>query len=262
VIYMKTIVCIKQVPSTNEVRLDPVTSTIIRDGRLSVTNPYDTFSIELAIQIKEKLGGEVIGLSMGIPETERLLRDAMSRGVDRSILLSDRAFAGADTLATAYTLSLGVKTIGAYNLILCGKMAIDGDTGQIGPELAEYLKIPHVTDVKEVLEVNEERVICKKITDKGHQILEVKLPALLTLLKDINLPRLPSILGIRQSLDAPFVLKRAEEVRADTSKIGLIGSPTQVLKTYVPKNSSEAIELKGSQTKVVNAIKDIIGEVN
>jgi electron transfer flavoprotein beta subunit len=258
---MRTIVCIKQVPSTNEVRLDPETKTIIRDGHQSVTNPFDTYAIEQAVQIKERLGGQVIGLSMGIPATERLLRDAMSRGVDRSMLLSDRAFAGADTLATSYTLSLGVKDIGDFDLILCGKMAVDGDTAQIGPELAENLAIPHVTDVVELVEVSEEKILCKKATDKGHQLLEVDLPALVTVVKDINMPRLPSIPGIEFSLDAPFSLKNAEDLNAEASRIGLSGSPTQVVKTYIPEKTRTALDITGDMDKQVDHIMKIIEEV-
>lgn len=258
---MRTIVCIKQVPSTNEVRLDPETKTIIRDGRQSVTNPFDTYAIEQAVQIKELMGGEVIGLSMGIPATERLLREAMSRGVDRSLLLSDRSFAGADTLATSYTLSLGVKNIGDFDLILCGKMAVDGDTAQIGPELAESLGIPHITDVVELIEVSEEKILCKKATDKGHQILEIELPALITVVKDINMPRLPSIPGIEFSLDAPFEIKNAQDLNADTKRIGLSGSPTQVVKTYIPEGTRTAVELVGNTENQVEGIMKIIKEV-
>ena len=130
---MKIIVCIKQVPSTNQVKLDPETKTIIRDGRQSVINPFDTYAIEEAVRLKEKLGGKVTALSMGIPATQRILREAMSQGVDEALLLSDRAFAGADTLATAYTLALGARHIGDFDLIVCGRMATDGDTAQIGP---------------------------------------------------------------------------------------------------------------------------------
>jgi electron transfer flavoprotein beta subunit len=258
---MKIIVCIKQVPSTNEVRLDPETKTIIRDGRQSVTNPFDTYAIEQAVQIKDQLGGQVIGLSMGIPATERLLRDAMSRGVDRSMLLSDRSFAGADTLATSYTLSLGVREIGNFDLILCGKMAVDGDTAQIGPELAENLGISHVTDVVEIVEISEEKILCKKATDNGHQLLEVNLPALVTVVKDINMPRLPSIPGIDFSLDAPFTVKNAKDLNADPSRIGLSGSPTQVVKTYIPERTRTALEITGDMENQVDNIMKIIGEV-
>jgi electron transfer flavoprotein beta subunit len=258
---MRTIVCIKQVPSTNEVKLDPETNTIMRDGRQSVTNPFDTYAIEQAVQIKEVLGGEVIGLSMGIPATERLLRDAASRGVDRALLLSDRSFAGADTLATSYTLALGVRDIGDFDLILCGKMAVDGDTAQIGPELAENLGIPHITDVSELVEISDKKIICKKITDKGHQLMEVELPALLTVLKDINMPRLPSIPGIEFGLRAPFEMKNAEDLNADASRIGLSGSPTQVVKTYVPERTREAVTIEGEVEIQAVKIMEIIGEV-
>ncbi|ABR46990.1 Electron transfer flavoprotein, alpha/beta-subunit-like protein [Alkaliphilus metalliredigens QYMF] len=258
---MKIVVCIKQVPSTNEVRLDPVTNTIMRDGRQSVTNPFDTYAIEQAVQIKEELGGEVIALSMGIPATERLLRDAASRGVDSAMLLSDRSFAGADTLATAYTLSLGIRRFHDIDLILCGKMAVDGDTAQIGPELAENLGIPHITDVSEFISVSSKDIVCKKITDTGHQVLRVKLPALLTVVKDINMPRLPSIPGIIFGLTAPFELRDAEALKADPKRIGLSGSPTQVVKTYVPQRQSEAQQIEGDAKIQADSIVKLIKEV-
>ncbi|MEW9121905.1 MAG: electron transfer flavoprotein subunit beta/FixA family protein [Thermotaleaceae bacterium] len=258
---MRIIVCIKQVPSTNEVRLHPVHNTIMRDGRQSVTNPFDTYATEQAIQIKEQQNGEVIALSMGIPATERLLRDAVSRGVDRSMLLSDPKFAGADTLATAYTLSLGIREIGDFDLILCGKMAVDGDTAQIGPELAENLGIPHITDVCEFMRVSKAEIVCKKITDYGHQILKVKLPALITVVKDINMPRLPSIEGVLSSLSAPFEIRNANVLKADEQRIGLTGSPTQVVKTYVPQRQREAIELQGDEERQAELIGKLLGEV-
>ncbi len=258
---MRIVVCVKQVPSSNEVRINPETNTIMRDGRQSVTNPFDTYAIEQAVQIKEKLGGEVIALSMGIPATERLLRDAESRGVDKAMLLSDRSFAGADTLATAYTLSLGIKQFEDIDLILCGKMAVDGDTAQIGPELAENLGIPHVTDVCEFISVSSEYIVCKKIIDNGHQVLRVKLPALLTVVKDINMPRLPSIQGILFGLTAPFELKDAKALNADPKRIGLSGSPTQVVKTYVPERQNEAKKIEGNATIQADEIVEVIKEV-
>lgn len=258
---MKIVVCVKQVPSTNEVRWDPVTNTIIRDGKQSVTNPFDTYAIEQAVQIKEQIGGEVIAISMGIPAVERLLRDAQSRGVDRSILLSDRNFAGADTLATAYTLSLGIKKLNHVDLILCGKMAVDGDTAQIGPELAEHLDIPHVTDVCEIIEVAENEIICKKITDKGALKLRVKLPALITVVKDINMPRLPSIPNILFSITSPFEMHNAATLEADSKRIGLAGSPTQVVKTYAPQRLKEAVLIQGDTVSQAEELADLIGKV-
>ena len=189
------------------------------------------------------------------------MRDAESRGIDRALLLSDRSFAGADTLATAYTLSLGVRDIGDFDLILCGKMAVDGDTAQIGPELAENLGIPHVTDVSELVKISDKKIVCKKITDKGHQLLEVELPALLTVVKDINMPRLPSIPGIEFSLKAPFEMKNAEDLNADASKIGLSGSPTQVVKTYVPERTREAVVVEGEVETQAVKLMEIIREM-
>ena len=258
---MKIVVCIKQVPSTNEVHIDPVTNTIIRDGKQSVTNPFDTYALEQAVQIKDQLGGEVIALSMGIPATERLLRDATSRGADRSLLLSDRSFAGADTLATSYTLSLGIKELGGADLILCGKMAVDGDTAQIGPELAEQLGLPHVTDVLGIDAISETEVLCRKATDNGYQRLKVRLPALLTVVKDLNMPRMSSLPGILFSLDSPFESKNAADLAADPARIGLTGSPTQVVRTYVPQRIREAIVLEGDESQLAEDILNIYSEV-
>ena len=237
---MKIIVCIKQVPSTNEVKLDPETKTIIRDGRQSVINPFDTYAMEEAVRLKEKLGGTVCALSMGIPAVERLLREAMSRGVDSALLLSDRAFAGADTLATAYTLSLGVRHLGDFDLILCGRMAIDGDTAQIGPELAEDLGIPQVTNVT--------------------QQVRVKLPALLTVAKDINMPRMASIRGVKQSLQAPLEVLSAADVQADPQRIGLKGSPTQVVRTFTPEKTVECVWLEGDTAQQAGQLAKVLLE--
>lgn len=258
---MRIAVCIKQVPSTTEVSMDPVTNTIIRDSRQSVTNPFDTYALEQAVQLKEKLGAEVIVLSMGIPGTERLLRDAESRGADSAVLLSDKNFAGADTLATSYTLALGIKQLGNVDLILCGKMAVDGDTAQIGPELAEQLGIPHATDVSEIIDVTSEQIICRKNTDWGTQLLQIKLPALLTLSKDINLPRLPSIPGVLFGLTAPLEVKDAVTLGADLNCIGLSGSPTQVVKTYVMQRRSEAQSIEGEAAVQAEKIKKLIKEL-
>ncbi|MGE4214176.1 MAG: electron transfer flavoprotein subunit beta [Anaerotignaceae bacterium] len=258
---MKIIVCMKQVPSCNEVRLDPVTNTIIRDGCPSVINPFDSSALEQAVEIKERLGGEVTALSMGIPNTQILLQDALSRGCDKAVLLSDRAFAGADTLATAYTLALGVKKIGKADLILCGKMAVDGDTAQIGPELAENLDIPHVTDVNEVVFISDKEIICSKIIDGGSQLINVTLPALITVVKDIKVPRLPSIKGILFSKTACLQVLTAKDLGADITKTGLNGSPTQVVKTFTPVRENTSVEFKGDAKKIGKQISSILGEV-
>ena len=257
---MKIAVCIKQVPSTNEVRLDPVTNTIIRDGRQSVTNPFDTYAVEAAVQIKEQLGGERTVLSMGIPSTERLLRDACSRGADKGVLLSDRAFAGADTLATSYALSLWCRTAG-LDLILCGKMAVDGDTAQIGPELAEHLGIPHITDVCEIMEIDEQKVKVRKQTAQGFEILRTPLPALLTVVKDINLPRMASIPGVKAGMEADTRIYTAADLGADPDRCGLSGSPTQVVRTFTPQRSAEAVEITGATGDKAAKILEMLREV-
>ena len=257
---MKIAVCIKQVPSTNEVRLDPVTNTIIRDGRQSVTNPFDTYAVEAAVQIKEQLGGELTVLSMGIPSTERLLRDACSRGADKGVLLSDRAFAGADTLATSYALSLWCRTAG-LDLILCGKMAVDGDTAQIGPELAEHLGIPHITDVCEIMEIDEQKVKVRKQTARGFEILRTPLPVLLTVVKDINLPRMASIPGVKAGMEADIRIYTAANLGADPDRCGLSGSPTQVVRTFTPQRSAEAVEITGATGDKAAKILEMLREV-
>ena len=257
---MKIAVCIKQVPSTNEVRLDPVTNTIVRDGRQSVINPFDTYALEQAVQIKEALGGQVLVVSMGIPATERLLRDACSRGADRGALLSDRAFAGADTLATSYALSLWCRRE-QPDLILCGKMAVDGDTAQIGPELAEHLGIPHITDVCAVLSVNEKEITVRKVTADGFAVVRTPLPALLTVVKDINLPRMATIPGVRAGQAAVIELLTADDLQADRSRTGLTGSPTQVVRTFTPQRTAQAVELTGEPAEIAHQILDIVREV-
>ena len=256
---MKIIVCIKQVPSSNEVRLDPETHAIIRDARASVINPFDLYAVELGKRLRDRMGGTLTALSMGIPATERLLRETISRGADDAVLLSDRAFAGADTLATSYALSLGVNTIGDADLVLCGKMAVDGDTAQIGPELAETLGIHHVTDVCEVVDITNEDITVKKVTETGNTLLKVKLPAVITVVKDIVQPSLPSIAGVRKSMSAPFKSFTAAEAGADTSKTGFAGSPTTVVKTFTPEGRTEAVPVSKEEAAgfILSAVKEV-----
>ena len=258
---MKIVVCIKQVPSTNRVHMDPVTNTIIRDGRQSVTNPFDTHAIEEAVRLKERMGGHVTAVSMGIPATEKLLRDAVSRGVDDAVLLSDPQFAGADTLATAYTLFRGIQSLGGVDVVICGKMAVDGDTAQIGPELAEFMGIPHVTEVKRILEVTKKSITCEKITDRGHQVLRIKLPALVTVVREINMPRMPSIEGVLNSQQHPVCCLDAAALSADSACIGLTGSPTQVVRTFVPQRQVEAVTIEGDEGLQAKIIHQVIREV-
>ena len=271
---MHIVVCVKAVPSSTEVKMDPVTHTIVRDGRESVVNPFDAAALEVALAIKDERaatgeGCRVSVLSMGIPATEALLRDGIARGASDALLLSDRAFAGADTLATSYALSCGIRELGSASmndaaasgasehgeatpgpslpdLILCGKMAVDGDTAQIGPELAGLFDMPCVTDVRELVAIERGRVTVRHATDAGIELVEVPLPAVLTVAKDIAQPRMPSIAGVRAAAGAPVAVLGAACVQADPARSGLAGSPTQVVRSFVPERSDACEVLEGS----------------
>ncbi len=241
---MNIIVCIKQVPGTTEVKINKETNTIIRDGAEAIINPFDEYAIEEGVRIKEKTDGKVTVISMGIPKVADLLRGTISLGADDAVLLSDRAFAGADTLATSYTLSMGIKKLGAYDLIICGKQATDGDTAQVGPSLAEKLGLPHTTYVRKIEEIREGYIRCQRMTEDGYEIIEMPLPAVITVVKEINEPRFPSIKGKLRAKKAEIKVLTAEDIGADKNLCGLKGSPTQVIKTFVPTHdiNSELIE--------------------
>lgn len=241
---MKTIVTIKQVPDTNEVRLDPRTGTLIREGVPSIINPEDKNAIESALCLREQVGGEVVAISMGPPQADDALREALAMGVDRAILLTDRAFAGADTWATATTLALAVNKLAPFDLVLCGRQAIDGDTAQVGPQMAEYLNVPQITYVRE-FSVSDGRVQATRTLEDGHEVLEAALPALLTITKDANKPRYPTAPGIFKAYRAQEVERwGVAELGADPEGLGLKGSPTQVKRSFSPppKDPGEIIK--------------------
>lgn len=246
---MNIVVCIKQVPATSEVKLNQETNTLIREGIESIINPFDTYAIEEALRLRQKLGGRVTALSMGIPSVVTLLLETLSLGVDQAVLLSDRKFAGADTLATAYALACGVRKIGAFDLIICGKQATDGDTAQVGPSLAEQLGLPHVTYVRAILQVTANTILCSRLTDDGDETVELTLPAVITVVKEINVPRLPSIASLRKAQAASVTIWSAADVMADSSRIGILGSPTQVLRTFVPIHTTAGELITGTATE-------------
>jgi electron transfer flavoprotein beta subunit len=255
---MKIIVCVKQVPGTNEVKMDPVTNTIIRENVESIINPFDTYAIEEAVRIKEKIGAEVIGLSMGIPAAEEILKEAISLGIDKGMLLTDRKFAGADTLATSYTLSLGVIKINNFDLIICGKQASDGDTAQVGPSLAKILGIAYVTDISKIIEINKNNMRCMKITDDGYEEVLVSLPVLITVVKEINMPRFPSIRGMKTAKESEIEILTYEDVTVDDRRLGLKGSPTQVRKTFVPIHNIKNEMIEGTSEEKAEKLADIL----
>lgn len=255
---MKIIVCIKQVPDAKDVRLDPETNTLAREGVQSIMNPYDQHALEEAVRLKEQLGGEVTVLSMGPPQAEEVLRQAISCGADRGVLISDRAFAGADTWATSYTLAKAVNKIGEFDLILCGKQAIDGDTAQVGPGLAIQLDIPFVTCIQKVREADDKRLIMERMMDDGYDVVSVNYPVLLTVVKDLNEPRVPSLKGKMKSKKAEIEMLTAVDVGADASCIGLAGSPTQVVDVFPPPPRGERAILTGN---IDEQIEQLVGKL-
>ncbi|MFX1454021.1 MAG: electron transfer flavoprotein subunit beta/FixA family protein [Promethearchaeota archaeon] len=257
---MKIFVCIKQVPGVSEVRLDPKTNSLVREGIPSITNPIDKHAIELALTIKEKYDAEVIAISMGPPQAEEVLREALAMGVDKAILLSDKAFAGADTLATSYTLALAIKKLlkgskdKANYLVILGAQAIDGDTGQVGPELAEELNINQITYVQK-FELKASKLIVERAFRIDELVvIEAQLPALITVLKEINNPRIPSIAGISRAFKKTVEIINAEELKPDKRRIGRNGSMTEVWKVYVPERKSDQIILSGTNEEVVQEL--------
>lgn len=229
------VVCIKQVPEIADVKIDPNTKTLIREGIPTILNPFDEFAIEEALRIKEKHGGEIIIVSMGPPQARQAIVKCLAMGADRAIHLTDSSFAGADTLATAYTLTKAIRRfIPKFDIILCGKQAIDGDTGQVPPELSELLGIPRISGINK-LEIVEQKVVAHRETDEGHEVLESKLPVLLTALKGLNEPRLPSIRGILSAKQKEIKIVTAPDLNGGTDQFGLTGSPTQVIKIHTPE---------------------------
>jgi electron transfer flavoprotein beta subunit len=232
---MNVIVCLKQVPGTAQVKIDPQTNTLVREGIENVINPFDTYALEEGVRIRERYGGKVTAVSMGPPQAEAALREAISLGVDEAILLSDKAFAGADTWATAYTLASAVNKLGQYDLIICGRQTLDGDTGQVGPELSEMLQIPFVAYVSKIEEMVDGQMQVQRMVEEGHEVIEAPLPAVITVVKEINVPRLPSLRGIMKSKSAVIPVWALPDLGIDQSMVGLAGSFTKVIKVFFPQ---------------------------
>ncbi len=259
---MNIIVCIKQVPDTKEIKLDPKTNTLKREGAPSIINPFDMHAIEEGLRIKDKMGGKVTAITMGPPQAEDALREAISYGVDEAILLSDRAFAGADTLATTYVLGLCIQKLSPFDLVICGKQAIDGDTAQVGPGLAERLNIPHVTWVKKIESIEDKTITIERMMDDGYDILSLRLPALITVVREINDPRVPSIRGKKRARTIEIPVWGIKELDADPSLTGLKGSPTQVKEVFVPRLKREKVLLEGTLDEKLMTLIDRLKEAN
>jgi len=258
---MNIIVCIKQVPDTTDIQIDPETNTLIRSGVACIINPFDMYAIEEGIRLKEKFGGKVSVITMGPPQAEDALREAISLGADEGILISDRSFAGSDTWATSYTLSKAIQKIGEYDLIISGKQAIDGDTAQVGPGISAHLDIPQVTYVKKIEEVkfNQAKYMrTERMTEEGYEIIETPLPCLITVVKEINEPRLPSLKGKMRAKKIEIKKWQAKDLDVDPDLIGLDGSPTKVVRIFTPPPREKGQILEGEPKEVSQKLVELL----
>lgn len=256
---MKIVVCIKQVPDTNEVKLDPVTGTLIRDGVPSIMNPDDKAGLEAALQIKEQTGAQVSVISMGPPQADSVLREAMAMGADNAYLISDRAFGGADTLATSTTIAAAIKNL-EYDLIITGRQAIDGDTAQVGPQISEHLNIPNVSYAEDV-KVEGDSVIIKRQYEDRYHTVKVQMPCLITTLGEANEPRYMTPGGIFDAYrEKEVTVWGLNDITVDTENIGLKGSPTKVAKTFTkqlkPAGTKVNLDPEESATLMVEKLKE------
>jgi electron transfer flavoprotein beta subunit len=258
---MHIIVCIKQVPNTTDVKIDPVKNTLIREGVESIINPFDTYAIEEAVRLKERFTGKVIVVTMGPPQAESALKEAISLGCDEGILVSDRKFAGSDTWATSYTLSCAIRKIGVFDIILCGKQASDGDTAQVGPGISTHLDIPQVTYVKKIEEIKDNKARVERMTEEGYDIVETPIPCLLTVVKEINTPRLPSLRGMMKAKSAKIIQWTADDINCEPKNIGLDGSPTRVVKIFTPAPRKGGEILMGDAAELARKLGDLLKDI-
>ena len=249
---MKIIVCIKQVPDTTEIRIDPVKGTLIREGVPSIMNPDDKGGLELALRLKEQHGAHVTVITMGPPQADLILREAMAMGADRAILLTDRKFAGADTLATSYALAGAIRTL-EYDLIIAGRQAIDGDTAQVGPEMAEHLGLPQVSYVTDARKEGD-KLIVRKESEESVQTLEVEGPCVLTVLASAFPARYMSVAGIMEAYGREVELWSADRIDVDEERLGLKGSPTKVFQSFPKALKAPGEQFEGSAEEAVELI--------
>ena len=258
---MNIIVCIKQVPASSDVKIDPVTGTLIRDGNNTKMNPYDLYALEVALRLKEQTGAVVRTLTMGPPPATSVLEESLWMGCDDGVLMTDRKFGGADVVATSYTISQGVRKMAPYDLIICGKQTTDGDTAQVGAEMAEHLGIPYACYVDKIVEVKDDSIVVETNMDKVLETLEIKFPCLITVDKGSVTPRLPSYKRSQEFKDHVFEhITFMDLDDKDEFHYGLKGSPTQVEKMFNPDRNTNKVVLKGTTDELANQIKDILKE--
>jgi electron transfer flavoprotein beta subunit len=261
---LNIIVCVKPIPDPerwSQITIDDVTKTLIRGNIPLVANPLDKHALEEALLLREKYGGKVTVISMAPPQAKAVLREMLAMGADEAVLLSDRLFAGADTLGTAYTLAAGIRKIEDFDLILCGNRSMDGGTSQVGPELAVYLGISHVTYVREIEIIDDSFLRVKRLLEDCYIAYELRIPTLLSVMKEINIPRYPSISGIFGALKREIKVWSSSNLDIDTSKVGLIGSPTQVTDLYAFEVKRECEILRGTPEKVAGILVDRLREL-
>lgn len=250
---MNIIVCVKQVPNTNEIKINPETGTLIRDGVESILNHDDANALEQALAIKdENPNTRVTVLTMGPPQAKEMLQECIAMGADEAVLLSDRALGGSDTWATSNALAAGINKIGTFDLIFAGRQAIDGDTAQVGPQIAEKLRIPQVTYVKD-FSLEGDSVKVKRALEDGYEHLKVKLPCVLTAIKELNKPRYMSIRGILKGAGAEIKVWNAEDIGVDKETVGLKASPTNVFRSFTPKPKGKGVQVEGDSPKELAA---------
>ncbi len=246
---MQIIVCVKQVPDTTEVKIDQETGRLIREGVPSIVNPFDKHAVEAALNLKAAHGGTVTVLTMGLPQAKDALRECLAMGVDEAVLISDRPFGGADTLATSYTLAKACEKVGEYDMIIFGKQAIDGDTAQVGPGVAEHLGLPQVTYVQKIGEVSDAKIEVERGIEGGYERIEVAFPCVLTVDKSINEPRFPTMMGTMKAHKKEIPTWGVADLGAEEDKIGVDGSATWVKRTFAPerKGRGEMIEYETAE---------------
>ncbi len=259
---MNIVVCIKQVPGSTNVKINPDTGTLMRDTAEAVVNPFDEYAIEEGIRIREKVGGTVKVITMGPPQADSALRSAIAMGADDAYLVSDRAFAGSDTWATSYVLSAAIKPLGHVDLIICGKQAIDGDTAQVGPGVAEMMNVPYVAWVRKVEEIGEKSMKVERMMEEGYEVVEMPLPGLITVVKEINQPRLASLKGKMRAKKIEIKTLTAADLTLEADKLGLKGSPTQVLRSFVPPRKSGGEKISGDVADLVKKVTSTVLSMN
>ena len=251
---MNFLVCIKQVPGTTQVKIDPKTNTLVREGVAAIINPFDTYAIEEGVRLKERAGGTCTIVTMGPPQADAALKEAVTVGADNAILISDRAFAGSDTWATAQVLAAAVGKVKDFDLVICGRQSIDGDTGQVAPELAEKLGLPFVSYVSKVEEIKPGFIRVRRMVDDGHEVVECPLPAVISVTKEINTPRLPSLRGMMKAKSFKPVVWTNSDLNIPSGKVGVSGSATRVVKIFFPERTCNSEMITGTPEEQVEKL--------